>query len=191
MADHGNAYTHVSISATFARTALPIILFTSVNGLLTVVDAIFLGAFVGADALTAVTMVFPVSMLMIALATMVSSGMGVAMLVRTKVSPRPVDGLLALAGEQIFCSKFKYRKGMVVFGEGEEAEYVYQITTGAVRTYKLLPDGRRQINSFHLPGDLFGLENSATRRFTAEAIVETNVRITRQRSLHVPVSQAG
>jgi MATE family, multidrug efflux pump len=75
MADHGNAYTHASISATFARTALPIILFTSVNGLLTVVDAIFLGAFVGADALTAVTMVFPVSMLMIALATMVSSGM--------------------------------------------------------------------------------------------------------------------
>ena len=105
------------------------------------------------------------------------------MLVRTKVSPRPVDGLLAAAGEQIFCSKFKYRKGTVVFGEGEEAEYVYQITSGAVRTYKLLPDGRRQINSFHLPGDLFGLENGATHRFTAEAIVETNVRITRQRSL--------
>jgi len=75
MADPANAYTHASIPATFARTALPIILFTSVNGLLTVVDAIFLGAFVGADALTAVTMVFPVSMLMIALATMVSSGM--------------------------------------------------------------------------------------------------------------------
>src|SRR6478609_1044047 len=110
--------------------------------------------------------------------------MGVAMLVRTKASPRPVDGhLAALAGEQIFCSEFKYRKGTVVFGEGEEAEYVYQIISGAVRTYKLLPDGRRQINSFHLPGDLFGLENGATHRFTAEAVVETNVRITGRRSL--------
>ena len=106
------------------------------------------------------------------------------MLVRTKASPRPVDGhLAALAGEQIFCSEFKYRKGTVVFGEGEEAEYVYQIISGAVRTYKLLPDGRRQINSFHLPGDLFGLENGATHRFTAEAVVETNVRITGRRSL--------
>src|SRR3981081_1665152 len=75
MADHQNAYTHGSIPATFARTALPIILLTSVNGLLTVVDAMFLGAFVGPDALTAVTMVFPVSMLMVALATMISTGM--------------------------------------------------------------------------------------------------------------------
>jgi putative MATE family efflux protein len=75
MADPHNAYTHDSIPATFARTALPIILLTSVNGLLTVVDAMFLGAFVGPDALTAVTMVFPVSMLLVALATMISTGM--------------------------------------------------------------------------------------------------------------------
>ena len=70
-----NAYTRDSISATFVRTALPIVLLTSVNGLLTVVDAMFLGAFVGPDALTAVTMVFPVSMLLVALATMISTGM--------------------------------------------------------------------------------------------------------------------
>lgn len=75
MPDHRNAYTHDSIPATFARTALPIILLTSVNGLLTVVDAMFLGAFVGPEALTSVTMVFPVSMLMVALATMISTGM--------------------------------------------------------------------------------------------------------------------
>ncbi len=52
-----------------------------------------------------------------------------------------------------------------------------------MRTYKLLADGRRQINSFHLPGDLFGLENGATHRFTAEAVVETRVRITKRRGL--------
>ena len=75
MTDRTNAYTGDSIPRTFARTALPIILLTSVNGLLTVVDAMFLGAFVGPDALTAVTMVFPLSMLMVALATMISNGM--------------------------------------------------------------------------------------------------------------------
>lgn len=97
---------------------------------------------------------------------------------------RPVDGhLAALAGERVICSEFRYRRGTEVFGEGEETEYVYQIISGAVRTYKLLSDGRRQINSFHLPGDLFGLENGTTHRFTAEAVVETRVRITRRRGL--------
>ena len=99
-------------------------------------------------------------------------------------SPHPVHGqLAALAGEQVFCSGFKYPKETEIFGAGEQAEYVYQIVSGAVRTYKLLSDGRRQINSFHLPGDIFGLENGATHRFTAEAVVETKVRITRRRSL--------
>lgn len=52
-----------------------------------------------------------------------------------------------------------------------------------MRTYKLLSDGRRQINSFHLPGDMFGLENGASHRFTADAVVETSVRIMKRNSL--------
>src|SRR6516225_10732278 len=89
----------------------------------------------------------------------------------------------APAGDWVFCSEFNYRGGAEVFGEGEEAEYVYQIIKGAVRTYKLLSDGRRQINSFYLTGEMFGFQNGSTHRFTAEAIVETKVRITRRRSL--------
>ncbi len=107
------------------------------------------------------------------------------MLVRINTARRhPVDGhLAALVGERVFCGEFKYRRGTEVFGEGDETEYVYQIISGAVRTCKLLPDGRRLINSFHLAGDMFGLENGATHRFAAEAVVETKVRITRRRSL--------
>src|SRR5262245_5496648 len=74
MAETRNAYTQDAIISTFMRTALPLILIASVNGLLTRVDARFLGAFVGPDALTAVTMIFPVTMLLFALATMISSG---------------------------------------------------------------------------------------------------------------------
>lgn len=69
-----NVYTQDAIASTFLKTALPIILLASINGLLTLVDGMFLGAFVGSDALTAVTMVFPVTMLLFALATMISSG---------------------------------------------------------------------------------------------------------------------
>lgn len=59
----------------FARTALPIILVMGMNGLLAVVDAMFLGRYVGPHALSAVTLVFPLYMVIVALATLVSSGM--------------------------------------------------------------------------------------------------------------------
>ena len=66
-------------------------------------------------------------------------------------------------------SEFKYNKGIRIFGETEPADYIYQVVEGAVRSHKLLSDGRRQIGAFHLPGDIFGLENSDFHRFTAEA----------------------
>jgi putative MATE family efflux protein len=59
----------------FLRTATPIVFIMGMNGLLTVVDAYFLGTFVGADALTAVTLLFPVYMLLVALSTVVASGL--------------------------------------------------------------------------------------------------------------------
>jgi CRP/FNR family transcriptional regulator, nitrogen fixation regulation protein len=57
------------------------------------------------------------------------------------------------------------------------------VIEGAVRTHKLLSDGRRQIGAFHLPGDIFGLENGDLHRFTAEAIVDTTVRLVERQSL--------
>ena len=54
-----------------------------------------------------------------------------------------------------------------------------------MRSYKLLSDGRRQIGAFHLAGDIFGLENGIEHRFTAEAIVETTVRLIKRRSLEL------
>ena len=75
MAGSDNSYTRDSVPATFVATALPIVFLVSANGLLTVVDGIFLGAFVGPDALNAVTIAFPISMFVIALSSMVSVGM--------------------------------------------------------------------------------------------------------------------
>lgn len=80
-------------------------------------------------------------------------------------------------------SEFTYKQRKEIYGEKEPAAYVYQVTKGAVRTYKLLSDGRRQIGAFHLAGDIFGLENGETHRFTAEAVVDTTVRLIRRESL--------
>lgn len=62
-----------------------------------------------------------------------------------------------------------------IYGEGEPSEYVYGVVRGVVRTYKLLSDGRRQINAFLLPGEVFGLEAGDEHRFTAEAVSDTTV----------------
>jgi CRP/FNR family nitrogen fixation transcriptional regulator len=105
--------------------------------------------------------------------------------------PRFLGELGALSQTEIALSEFKYRRGAEVFGEAEPAEYVYQVTDGAVRSYKLLSDGRRQIGAFHLIGDVFGLENSGVHRFTAEAIVDTTIRLVKRVSLaHVAESDA-
>lgn len=79
--------------------------------------------------------------------------------------------------------EFSYGKDEEIYGEDESAEYVYQVIQGAVRTYKLLSDGRRQIGAFHLPGDVFGLESAVNHRLAAEAIVDTTVRLIKRRSL--------
>jgi CRP/FNR family nitrogen fixation transcriptional regulator len=99
--------------------------------------------------------------------------------------PNALDefGLTSSSDAIVSLSDFTYKRGTEVFGENEPAEYVYQVKTGAIRSYKLLSDGRRQIAAFHLVGDIFGLENGAVHRFTAEAIVDTTVRLIKRHSL--------
>ncbi|WP_426122455.1 MATE family efflux transporter [Pararhizobium sp. PWRC1-1] len=70
-----NAFLTAPLGAIFARTALPIIFVMSMNGLLTIVDAMMLGLYVGPEAVGAVASVFPVFMLLVALSTLVGSGM--------------------------------------------------------------------------------------------------------------------
>ncbi|MDH2385003.1 helix-turn-helix domain-containing protein [Bradyrhizobium sp. CER78] len=113
------------------------------------------------------------------------------MFVRVNASPSLPPGILApdilgtpnTSHASFSTSQFNYRRGTEIYGEREPAEYVYQVVSGAVRSYKLLSDGRRQIGAFHLVGDIFGLENDDVHRFTAEAVVDTTVHLTRRLSL--------
>ncbi len=109
----------------------------------------------------------------------------------TRVNSKPVAppnalsklGMRSCWDAKITLSEFTYKKGSEIYGEKEPADYIYQIKTGAVRSYKLLSDGRRQISAFHLTGDIFGLENGASHRFTTEAITDTIVRLMQRQSL--------
>jgi CRP/FNR family transcriptional regulator, nitrogen fixation regulation protein len=76
-----------------------------------------------------------------------------------------------------------FRRNQEIHGQGEAADRIYEVRRGAVRSYKTLTDGRRQICAFHLPGDIFGWESGLTYRFTSEAIEHTCVRVVRRRVL--------
>ena len=70
-----NSYLTGPLGPIYVQTALPIIFVMGMNGLFAVVDALFLGHFAGPDALAAVTLMFPLYMVVVSLATLVSSGM--------------------------------------------------------------------------------------------------------------------
>src|SRR3954454_10924841 len=97
--------------------------------------------------------------------------------------PRLRGQLGELCHTKVSSSEFKYMKDSEIFGQAEPADYIYQVIEGAVRSHKLLSDGRRQIGAFHLPGDIFGFENGKFHRFTAEAIVDTILRLVNRQSL--------
>ena len=69
--------------------------------------------------------------------------------------------------------------GSEIYAQGEKAGGFYQVEFGAVRIYRLLADGRRQISAFHMAGETFGFEAGTTHHFFAEAINATCVRVFR------------
>lgn len=70
-----NTFLDAPLGVVYLKTALPIIFLMGMNGLMTVVDALLLGHFVGPEALAAVTLMFPPFMLIVALSTLVANGM--------------------------------------------------------------------------------------------------------------------
>lgn len=65
--------------------------------------------------------------------------------------------------------------GQDLYTEGDTADRVYKVLTGAIRVARILPDGRRHIVGFYLPGDIMGLDEGAVHDFSAEAVAPSRV----------------
>ena len=74
--------------------------------------------------------------------------------------------------------------GAEIYAQGERCGSLYTVEFGAVRVYRLLADGRRQISAFHLAGEMFGFEIDATHHFFAEATCAAGIRVQRTTLLH-------
>jgi CRP/FNR family transcriptional regulator, nitrogen fixation regulation protein len=94
---------------------------------------------------------------------------------RPAASAPSMEGPLGLMG-----APMRFDRNNEIYGEHEPAEYLYQVISGAVRTYRMLDDGRRQISAFYLPGDIFGVEAGEIHLCSAEAICDAQILVAKR-----------
>jgi len=66
--------------------------------------------------------------------------------------------------------RLRYRPNEPVFSQEEIATSCFNVLEGVMRLYKLLPDGRRQIVGFALPGDFLGIAVNGCHGISADAV---------------------
>ena len=90
-------------------------------------------------------------------------------------SRRPASPHSSTATMDIMGVPMSFNRNEEIYGEGEAADYLYKVASGAVRIYKVLNDGRRQIGAFYFAGDMFGFEPGDEHASSAEAIGDMTV----------------
>ncbi len=86
---------------------------------------------------------------------------------------RPVADVTA--GLDNLGASVSYLRGKTVIEEGNTADYVYKVVSGALRKVRLLPDGRRHITSFLMPGDFFGFAEGREYTHSVEAVADVTL----------------
>lgn len=79
--------------------------------------------------------------------------------------------------------RMTFAKGEEIFGQDEDADFIHSVVSGAVRTTRLLSDGRRQIGDFYYANDLIGLEMGEIHRFSAEALTDCVIGVVKRSAL--------
>ncbi len=74
-------------------------------------------------------------------------------------------------------------EGREICAEGEANDTFFKVVSGVVRVCKFLSDGRRQIEAFHVEGDIFGFELGDERTLSAEAVSDCTLVSYRRRSV--------
>jgi len=89
--------------------------------------------------------------------------------------PEAAAGVLQEAEAWAGAARLVFRQGEEIYAQNEDADLIYRLVRGAVRTSHLLADGRRQIGDFYYDGDVLGVEIGSTHRFSAEALGDCEI----------------
>jgi CRP/FNR family nitrogen fixation transcriptional regulator len=83
--------------------------------------------------------------------------------------PQPVAGSAVDIMSQLG-ARMAFAKDEEIYGQDEDADLIYRVVSGAVRTSRVMSDGRRQIGDFYYADEMFGVEAGDRHRFSAEAL---------------------
>jgi CRP/FNR family transcriptional regulator len=67
------------------------------------------------------------------------------------------------------------KRGQELFDDGDPADCFFKVVSGAVLTYRLLPDGRRHVQDFHVAGEYVGFTIAPSYSCAAAAIADSTV----------------
>lgn len=87
---------------------------------------------------------------------------------------------LFFGSPELVGTSIPYAKGTEIYGENEPAEYLYKVLRGTVCSYKILSDGRRQVERFYFPGDVLGLEAGSDHQSSVEAVSDCTLLIVKR-----------
>ena len=90
------------------------------------------------------------------------------------IGSRPQSGASLSALDRIG-KAMSLARGETLFYEGDDALYCFKVISGALRSCRVLADGRRHIAEFFLPGDFIAPSAEDAYHFTAEAVTETKL----------------
>ena len=72
----------------------------------------------------------------------------------------------------VISSVVRFTKGTRIYRQGDPADAIFNITSGVVKSYKLLPDGTQHIVAFLFPDDLIGLAEERSYVYSADAVTD-------------------
>lgn len=77
----------------------------------------------------------------------------------------------------------RLKLGAYLYYEGDNVEWLYQVTSGVLRLTRLLADGRRQVIAFGYPGDIVGFPSADIHHTDCEALTEVRLQPFRRSAL--------
>ena len=83
-----------------------------------------------------------------------------------------------------------FAENQEIYNAGDETALFFKLASGVVRTCTFLSDGRRQIDAFYVPGNVFGLEAGAEHGLSAETVCHSQVISYRRRDLEAFAAQS-
>lgn len=89
--------------------------------------------------------------------------------------PAPLSLTDHLQRIQHYGARQHFQRNETIFNQGDAADQVYKVLSGTIRLCRYMPDGRRYIVDFLLPGDLTGFVESSEQPVSAEAVTEVTL----------------